>query len=419
MKPRILIFSIAYDPLIGGAELAVRNITDRIFDYEFDLVTCRFERSHKAIERVGNVTVYRVGFPSRLGRLIYPALAVRLARRLHQQNPYQIIWGIMAAYAGAAALMFKKRFPNVKFLLTLQEGDEISHIHRRVTGMRKHWQAIFRTADYIQAISKFLAAWARVEGARCKIEVVPNGVDFRGITDNGLRITNPDNQKKTIITTSRLVKKNGIDILIRAASILKSEIRYPLFVIRILGSGSEENKLKKLAKDLGVEEQIEFFGAVNPSKIPEHLMQADIFVRPSRSEGLGSSFLEAMAAGLPVIGTEVGGIPDFLDPLPTPPHKGEGRREKANLSFLPLDPVPKKRPRLDGGLDGGGQVGVRPNGLFTTPEDPGDLAGKIKLLLENEKLAKQLGENGRKLVEEKYSWDKIAMAMKTIFSQLF
>jgi len=97
-------------------------------------------------------------------------------------------------------------------------------------------------------------------------------------------------------------------------------------------------------------------------------------VRPSRSEGLGVSFLEAMAAGLPIIGTPVGGIPDFLK-------DGE-------------------------------------TGLFTKVDDPEDLAKKIELLFSDEALRQKLVRNGRKLVEEKYQWSKIARDMGKIFKEL-
>ncbi len=406
MKPRILIFSIAYEPLIGGAELAVRNITDRLPSFDFDLVTCRFSRKHKSFERIGNVNVYRVGFGSRLGRYLYPVLAFRLAKKFHQERPYQIVWGVMAAYAGAAALMYLRRFPQVKFLLTLQEGDEIVHIHRRVRGFKKQWQKIFRRADCIQAISQYLADWAKAEGATRPIEVVPNGVTFsvfsplsRGRLRGGRIIK--------IITTSRLVPKNGIDILIHAMAVIatpslsrrkqsqnheiaSSQTPRNDVKLLIVGSGPEEVKLKQLAKDLNVEDMVEFVGNVESEKIPDYLSQADIFVRPSRSEGLGSSFLEAMAAGLPVIGTPVGGIPEFLSP------------------FL----------LLANGAEGESESGSNPNGLFVKADDPKDLAEKIKLLLEDGQLREKLGQNGRKLVEEKYDWEIIAQKMGTLLERL-
>ena len=84
------------------------------------------------------------------------------------------------------------------------------------------------------------------------------------------------------------------------------------FKVQILGAGPEEKKLKELAKELGVENVVHFLGHIEPENVYEYLTKADIFVRASRTEGLGSSFLEAMGAGLPIIGTPVGGIVDFL-----------------------------------------------------------------------------------------------------------
>lgn len=371
---RILIFSIAYLPHAAGAEQAVKNITDHLASYEFDLIASRMRRQDKPRERIGNVNVYRVGFGSRLGRYLYPFFAARLARKLHRRNSYQMVWAIMAAYAGAAALLFLARKSGPKFLLTLQEGDAPEHIYRKVRGFRSRWQEIFRRADYIQAISQYLADWAKQEGATCTIDIVPNGVNLENFQFSTSNFQTNSESQITMITTSRLVPKNGIDIFIRAARELKTLIRDSKFVIRILGSGPEEQKLKKLARDLNVEGLVEFVGQVEPERIPEYLSSADIFVRPSRSEGLGTSFLEAMAAGLPVVATRVGGIPDFLTD-----HE---------------------------------------NGLFVKVEDPKDLAKKITMLMHKEELRRSLGANGRKLVEEKYDWTKIAAQMEAIFRKL-
>lgn len=185
VKPRILIFSLAYEPWIGGAELAVRYTTDRLFNYEFDLITCQLKSGPPKKEKVGNVNVYRVGFGGRLGKYLYPFFAARLANKLHRRAPYAVAWSIMAAYAGAATMLFLRRQPGVKFLLTLQEGDPIEHIHSRVRYVQGQWRKIFSRADHIQAISNFLAEWAKKEGAKCPIEVIPNGVDLDKFSAKG------------------------------------------------------------------------------------------------------------------------------------------------------------------------------------------------------------------------------------------
>jgi glycosyltransferase involved in cell wall biosynthesis len=72
------------------------------------------------------------------------------------------------------------------------------------------------------------------------------------------------------------------------------------------------------------EKEFCFHGQKDKKEMIELLHKADVFIRPSRSEGLGNSFLEAMAAGLPIIGTEVGGIPDFLFDPKTHKEKATG-----------------------------------------------------------------------------------------------
>ena len=110
-------------------------------------------------------------------------------------------------------------------------------------------------------------------GARGTIEVVANGVDV-----NKIKITRPQRQNaamagattqntKVIITTSRLVYKNGIDVLIRAAAELMQKIVSEVnFKVQIIGSGSDEKKLKDLAKELKVEDAVLFFGSYRAGK---------------------------------------------------------------------------------------------------------------------------------------------------------
>ena len=398
---KVAVFSLAYFPFIGGAEVAVKEISGRIPVRDFFVFTNKFNRSWPSRERLGNCEIFRLGRGSNsnnyygrfLEKILYVFRAWRKAEKLHKDRPFELIWAVMAAYGGIAALLFKLRHPSVPLILTLQEGDSEGHILKRVGIFYPFWRLIFRKADYIQVISNYLAEFARRHGAKCPVEVVPNGVNLTRIRNNELRIKNESKNEKVIITTSRLVYKNGIDILIRAAAQLKPIIpacrqarHNSQFIIQILGSGPEERKLKRLAKDLGVENKIEFLGHVDPEKIPAHLARADVFVRPSRSEGLGNSFLEAMAAGLPVIGTKVGGIPDFL------------KEYNTNLRM-------------------GTNATNGENGLFTEVDNPKDLAGKIAFLINNDELCKKLGENGRKLVIGQYSWDNISKKMETIFNK--
>ena len=101
-KKRVLIFSLAYIPFVSGAELAVKEITDRINDLDFDLITLRFDRKWAKKEKIGNVNIHRIGG----GELFFPFFAFWKARKFYKKNGYDLGWSIMANRAGFAALFF-------------------------------------------------------------------------------------------------------------------------------------------------------------------------------------------------------------------------------------------------------------------------------------------------------------------------
>ena len=398
---RILIFSLAYYPdVVGGAEVAIKEITDRIGpeDIVFDMVTLRFDSTLPKFERVGNVNVYRVGFgmkhpsigdlshfPLSLNKYLFPFLGFLKARSLHLKNPNDGIWAMMANYAGFAALFFKMKFPEVRYLLTLQEGDPIEYIKARVQSVYALFEQIFTRADLVQTISHYLALFARDMRYTGPLEVVPNAVNVayfsQTYSTEELFALKQKLGKSTddifLITTSRLVKKNAVDDVIRALPLL--DVRVKLLV---LGIGPDEAILRALADELKVSDRVKFLRQVDHQEMPKYLAVSEIFIRPSRSEGLGNSFLEAMAAGLPVIATPVGGIPDFLfDPEKNPDHE--------------------------------------PTGLFCKVDDPESIATQVKSILSNPALRARLVTNGKKLVTEKYDWNLIASQMyERVFNQL-
>jgi len=372
-EPRILIFSTAYLPLIGGAEIAIDEITKRLPEWQFDLITAKIQPGLKKEEKINNVNIYRIGFGMDIDKYFLPFLGLWKAKQLERKNNYNLTWSIMASYGGFLGLRFKKRNSKKPWLLTLQEGDSPEYILKRAGIFKKWFYQVFQKADYFQAISMFLYKWAMDNGAK-KGEITPNGVDVKKFKNTG---PNPKlksdlgikKNEKVILTVSRLVKKNGIDDLIKAGQYLD----FP-FKILIIGKGLDKEKLKKLRKKLGLEDKIVFIGQVKYGELPKYYALADIFVRPSLSEGLGNVFLEAMAIGLVIIGTKVGGIPDFLK-------DGE-------------------------------------TGLFCEVRNPKSIAEKIKEILGDDNLKDKLAKNGLRLVKEKYSWDNIASKMEKIYLKL-
>jgi len=377
MPKRILIFSLVYYPrFVAGAEVAVKEITDRIApsEIEFDMITLN-GGDEPATEKIGNVTVHRlfrkVGM---FQKLMFPFTAFSAATILHRRRKYDATWSIMANFAGFAALFFKLTHPSVSFILTLQEGDPFDHIKKRVGILYPVFKMIFRKADQISALSKYLADWAKAMGAKCPVTVIPNGVDYNmfsreNTAEESQTIKSALGKKENdvfLITTSRLVAKNAAGDIIRALQYLASNVKF-----LVVGQGEEDAMLKDLAKRLKLTSRVIFLGFVPHAEMIKYLHISDIFVRPSLSEGLGNSFPEAMAAGLPVIATPVGGILDFL-------------------------------------VDG-------ETGLFCEVKNPRSIAQKVEKLIKDRESREYIVSNARKMVEEKYQWREISERMKSIF----
>ena len=372
---RILIFSTAYFPLVGGAEVAVKEITDRLPDYSFVLITARLDSRFSAIEKMGNVEVHRYGVGDASDKVHLAWSGACYAETL---GKFDAIWSIMASYAGFAALRYKKRNPTVPYLLTLQEGDSRWQIYKHVWWCWWYFKQIFTKANRIQAISAYLASWAKSLGAKCPIDVVPNGVDVQKfIRPSSVaavrqeirnRVGVPDDAPM-VFTASRLVKKNGVADLVESLKFLSTNTH-----LVIAGEGALKESLQAQAQKLATADRIHFVGTISHAELPKYLWASDIFCRPSLSEGLGNSFLEAMAAGVPIVGTLVGGIKDFL-----------------------LDGV---------------------TGLACQPKDPKSIAAQIDLALADKALYEQVQRGAAALIEKKYSWSVVVSQMKNIFDSL-
>ncbi|HET9641454.1 MAG TPA: glycosyltransferase family 4 protein, partial [Candidatus Paceibacterota bacterium] len=306
---RVLIFSLAYFPHVGGAEVAIKEITDRLSDTEFHMLTLDMGGA-PAEEKLGNIVVHRIGRGrSYISKMLFVPLAALAARRLHRQHPFDAAWAMMAYMALPIALA---DLP-IPYAITLQEGDPFEHVYgrKRIALVRPLLTRGFRNAAALTAISSYLSAWAARLGYRGTPELIPNGVDVERFTRTYPRESVQAMKEKLgkkegdifLVTTSRLVHKNAVDDVIRALASLPKNLQFLIY-----GIGPDETKLRHLAEECGVAERARFMGHLDHADLPLALSACDIFIRPSRSEGMGISFIEAMAAGIPVIATQEGGI---------------------------------------------------------------------------------------------------------------
>ena len=380
---KILIFSLAYYPSnVSGAEAAIKEITDRIdpSDIEFHMITLLFDRNAPREELVGHVHVHRIGFGGAyLLKILFAPLAALKARSLNKKHNFDALWAMMT-YMLLPVALSRAAGVRAPHALTLQDGDPYEKVFKRwfIRPIVPLLDYGFRSASIIQAISIFLAEWPRKRGYNGPVELIYNGANPRDIKDAVLEKDIEAMKQKLgkkpgdifLVNTSRLVYQKAFDDIIRALAKLPQRIK-----LLAVGSGSDEAMLKKLAEELGVANRVVFAGQVSRDVVTLYRRAADIFVAPSRSEGLGNAFLSALASRLPLIATQVGGMADYVFD------------EKHN---------PDKQPTA----------------WVIDPNSPDQIIAKVQEIIANPEKAKQISIYARKMVEEKYDWDIIAKQMR-------
>lgn len=206
-----------------------------------------------------------------------------------------------------------KKISNKPLILTVHGHDAYS------TPFKDEWKAVaryvFNEADKIITVCEFNANKLKSFGVDVKkITIIPNGYDeniFFHIPQEKARVKLGLPHNKTILlTVASLVPAKGYSYLIDAMSIIKKK-RMDILLI-ILGAGPLLDSLEKKVQSLGLTNQILFIGAKNHNDVPIWMNASDLFVLPSIEEGFPTVIPEAMACGIPVIGTKVGGIPEIL-----------------------------------------------------------------------------------------------------------
>src|SRR3989344_1172753 len=297
---RVLVFTTAYKPFIGGSEIAIEETIKLMPDIFFEILTPKYSLKLKRVENFSNGFIHRIGLGTKMDKFLFPVLGFFTAIRSRPD----IIHGYQAAHASGAAVIYKFFSPKTKFILTIQEGKNMDKQNLLIRFFRK---IIIKRADVVTAISSYLVDYVRNINPKAETHLIPNGVDLNKLKNKRKNLKNIEN---VIITVSRLVPKNGIADLINAIKILKDKI--PEIRLWIVGDGPLRRSLDLQVLKMDLQKNVLFFGSLEPDLVPEYLSQAKVFVRPSLSEGLGNYFLEAMAVQVPIIGTPVGGITDFL-----------------------------------------------------------------------------------------------------------
>ncbi len=256
----------------------------------------------------------------------------------------------------------------------VQEFPQRSPLHRWL--LRRNLLA----ARAVTSTSQAMAVQVRELAPELQaLSVVPFGVELQAFAAPAPTHT-PDGTRApgtlTIGTVKTLDGIYGIDLLLQAFALLQAQPPGPgaaALRLRIVGSGPQQAALLQLAQQLGIAQAVDFVGAVPHDQVPQELARMDIFVALSRRESFGVAVVEAGAAGLPALVSDVGGLPEVV------------------------------------------RDGV--TGLVVPGEQPQAAAAALARLVRDAALRARLGAAARAHVQQHYAWPACVQAMIALYQQ--
>jgi len=299
------------------------------------------------------------------GRRLYRALN-KTVSDFHNNQPFDLIHAHTIFPDGQAGLFLKKQL-GIPLVVTVHGKDVQQTAYRNARCLQAMINVV-GGADMVVAVSaKIKGMLDQLTKMPEKTVVINNGFDssqFMRIISSG--------SPGAIISVSNLVNSKGIALNIQAVAALRH--KYPHIKYTVIGGGEDAANLQQLARDLKVEDLIEFTGRVSNKKVPGFLANAQVFSLPSSMEGFGIAYLEAMAAGLPVIGCRGEGIADVV-------RSGE-------------------------------------TGLLIDPNNLDALVRALDQMLADPDWTREMGLRARTLALNKFSWQVNAEKMINLFSEI-
>jgi len=362
--------------MLGGTEKAVYELGRQLVrkGCYVTVVTLNTDRAeeHSQVEGINIYRLPAVPVTNLLGAqlTLSPAAPFRVTRIVERVRP-DIVHAHNLYFQLTMIAPLIKRLIHVPLVTTLHLPkmmynrfllDSLISIYQRVVG-----DLIIRSSDRLIAVGQSVMkhAIADLGASSSKIAIIPNGVDTTVYLPS-------DPKGKDIIVTfiGRLIGNKGPHFLVEAASdVLKD---FPEVRFYIIGDGPLKDELIKKVTFLKMKDRFHFFGSV-PDVLP-FLRETTVFVRPSLTEGMSLTVLEAMACGLPVVVSNVEGNAEIVE--------------------------------------------NRVNGYLVTPANSKALAEAIIFLLSNPGSASAIGKNARKTAERFYDWERIAEQTLKVYASL-
>lgn len=377
---KIALISPNYLPIIGGTQVALHNIAKHLINEGHDvLVITRRSAEDEAVNCYDGVNVR--SFIEYGGKLsfIYTDVILYSFLKKHLAT-VDIIHQFHLLRFGLPVVLFG-RYHRKPVVTTLMGTDTFDPEYSITRLFSPYLSYIMNKSSTVTSPSIDLSRYAYRQGCSQEIHIIPHGINADWFTSRDqhaaqLRETvlHHKKAKKIILSVGRLHSIKRPDILLRAMSVLVNTYNVKNAVLLIVGDGPEEANLRQLAHDLNISELVEFHGHVPQENVADYYHCCDIFAFHSTYETFGIVLAEAMACGKPVVSTFAGAIPEVVD------HKETG--------------------------------------LLVPPNDPKEFAKALKLLNEDESLAKMMGEQGRRKAMVQYEWRNICRQYLELYNKV-
>jgi glycosyltransferase involved in cell wall biosynthesis len=362
-KLKIAILALTFPPYVGGTEIATYNIATHLakLGHSVDVITS-FEKGVPQNYKENGFWVHRIKYLNTkyIGMVSFWLKSLFVLRNA---NP-DIIFAqdlLMSVSGWLFRLLYRRPY------IVCGQGSDVFLSKKNE---RMLYKMTLKNANAVVALSNQMKNEMNNIYPR-NIFVIPNGIDpgiYSGISKSDMRKKfNIPADTSILICVARLDPVKGISYLLQSLpNIVRQFDKTKLIII---GGGQIREELESLAISLGLGRYVEFIGEVAYELVPEYLAMADVFVLPSLSEGLPVSVLEAMASGLPVVSTKVGGLPAII-------------------------------------IDNW-------NGFLVEPGNPRLLSEKIIFLMHNKDIYNEIKKNNI-LAASNYSWDHIVKELESL-----
>lgn len=369
---------------IGGAERQALKLAERLIEkgVTVTVVGGQWDWGQPRREEINGVPVRRHftgwgGFGIRgLRRLSqYLYLLTLFLYLVRCRNEYDLIHCHSALF-GASIVALAGAMLHKKSVIRAMASGPWGDVRRLREGERgtiwgSRWMlSQLKKADHLVALNRQISEELVGIGLQSeRIVHIPNGVEIEQIKRKAdYRL---DHEIK-VAFVGRLHPQKGVDVLLSAFQQVRKESTQFSWQLKLIGTGEGRSRYEAMAHELGIDQAAEFLGQVDdPSLL---LPQNDVFVLPSRSEGMSNALLEAMAAGLPCIATDIAGNNEVIS--------------------------------------------QEENGLLVQPDDHNDLAAAMAFLATDGGLRRRLGQAAVRTVEERYSLDRVADRYMALYTGL-